>query len=245
MVMYFQEDFWEAVNKLESTEDQDAAIVALVRYHFDKSEPTNPIANAILTVCKDRIELSKKRSKAGKTRKQSKSKTETKSNQSATTASYSYSISNGTSGNELQVDNQHGIDYILEGDDDSMEYAFAYRCIASWQTMTGRIAGTLPAAHIDTLEMAKDAYTVDDVTAMLEYKRDEWAGTDMAKHFHPSTLFKPELFHKYMGQMLDARDGAAVAAKEPEPMHREIRQTDTGEWEQYNANTKEWGPLKS
>lgn len=133
----------------------------------------------------------------------------------------------------------------LQVEGDSMAYAFAYKCIAAWQTMTGRIAGTLPSAHMDTLELAKDAYTVEDVTAMLEYKRDEWAGSDMAKHFHPSTLFKPELFHKYMGQMLDARDGAAVAAKEPEPMHREIRQTSTGEWEQYDANTKEWGPLKS
>lgn len=107
--------------------------------------------------------------------------------------------------------------------------------------MTGRICGDLPIRHMDTLERFNGAYTIEDVRAMLEYKRDEWADSDMSKHFHPSTLYKPELFNKYMGQMLDARDSSGESVDD-KPMHREIRQIGDG-WKQYDENTDSWHPI--
>lgn len=207
MVMYFQDDFWDAINKLESIEDQNAAIVALVRYHFEQSEPKNPIANAILTVCKDRIELSKKRSKAGATRKQTKSKTETKLDQSGSYASHS--LSNSTSSNNLGIDNQQGIDYMLQGDENELDYAYAYRCIALWQTMTGMESENLNASTMDYLQSQKGNYTIDEVKAMLEYKREEWSKKGWDSNFYPKTLFNPENFKRYMNQSKDNKKTSA------------------------------------
>lgn len=103
----------------------------------------------------------------------------------------------------IQDNPKENIDTILVQGGDWMEYAFAYHCIAAWQNMTGKTAEHLPTKTMDYLQSQKDRYTIDEVKSMLQYKRDEWKGSDMEKNFYPSTLFKPEHFARYMNQSKD------------------------------------------
>ena len=194
MVMYFQDDFWEAVSKLKSKEDQDAAIVALVRYHFDRSEPTNPIADAILTVCKDRIELSQKRSKAGATKKskanQNKIKTESKSDQSGSIASLSLSHSNS-----YKVVNS---DCKIFDEVENQEIPFVWECVKVFNDVLKRDISNVPPMIVDCLNSRADLYTLDEIAGMIKMKRDEWQGTKMESNLKPTTLFSANHFDEYM-----------------------------------------------
>lgn len=190
MVMYFQDDFWQAISKLKTKEDQDAAIVALVRYHFERSEPSNPIADAILTVCKDRIELSQKRSKAGSTRKQSKSKTESNANQSRgiVSLSHSHSISKTTSNSESDV-----FDEV-----DQQETPFVWQCVNVFNDVMKRDVVGIPPMIVDCLNSRASLYTLEEVAGMIRMKRDEWQGTRMESNLKPTTLFSANHFDEYM-----------------------------------------------
>lgn len=202
MVMYFQDDFWEAISKLKSNEDQDAAIVALVRYHFDRSEPSNPIADAILTVCKDRIELSQKRSKAGATKKskanQNKIKTESKSDQSGSTASLSYSLSNSNS----VVNSESEIFDEVESDEPS----FSVQCLKVFNDITGWDMPNMPQKATECLNLRSDRYTLEQVGGMVKMKREQWEGTKIERNLKPSTLFSPDHFDEYMQEYLHQND---------------------------------------
>lgn len=241
MVMYFQDDFWDAVCELESEEDANEAIAALVRYHYDKSyKPTNPTAKAILTVCKKRIDLSQTRSKAGSKRKQKDSKTQSKPEQTQSNASLSLSNSNSVS-NTYQVDIQPDITNMLKhGDDYGETWEFAYQCIAAWETMTGKICGDLRPEHMRTVEKYKDVYSLDDVKAMFEMKRKEWMGTKFYKNFHPSTLFKSDLFNKYMGQLEYERENPKPSFISDEPRHGDLELREDGSMYEWDAHAKEW-----
>lgn len=202
MVMYFQDDFMEAINKLQSKEDQDAAIVALVRYHFERSEPTNPMADVVLTLCKDRIELSQKRSKAGAKRKQNKIKTESKSDQNGESfsLSHSHSISNS-----IGIDNQVDLDGVFD-EVEEMEPTFALQCLKAFVDETGRDFKSLPAKCAEFLNSRYWPYSVDDVREMIRYKVDEWEGTKYSKYIQPSTLFSPDHFEEYIMQSKNDED---------------------------------------
>lgn len=194
MVMYFQDDFWEAVSKLKSKEDQDAAIVALVRYHFDRSEPTNPIADAILTVCKDRIELSQKRSKAGATKKskanQNGIKTESKSDQNGSIASLSLSYSNS-----YKVVNS---DCKIFDEVENQETPFVWECVKVFNDVLKRDISNVPPMIVDCLNSRADLYTLEEIAGMIKMKRDEWQGTKMESNLKPTTLFSANHFDEYM-----------------------------------------------
>lgn len=198
MVMYFQDDFWEAISKLKSKEDQDAAIVALVRYHFDRSEPSNPIADAILTVCKDRIELSQKRSKAGATRKQNKSKKETKPEQNETSPSLSLSPS-------ISKYNSKSVCKVFD-EAEQAEPSHAVLCLKGYNETLGRDVSYIPQESVDLLNMRADKYTVDDVIGMVKMKREQWEGTKIESNLKPSTLFSLKHFDEYMEEYKHQND---------------------------------------
>lgn len=211
MVMYFQDDFWQAISKLKSKEDQDAAIVALVRYHFDRSEPENPIADAILTVCKDRIELSQKRSKAGSSRKQNKIKTETKSDQNATTASHS--LSNSISNKVVNKDNEY-FGFIQQpnwtpesfSEAEQAEPTFSVKCLKVYNETMGRDLYSMPSSAAECINLREGRYTLEEIAGMLKMKRDQWSGTNMEPYLKPSTLFSSNHFDEYMDEYRHQND---------------------------------------
>lgn len=192
MVMYFQDDFWEAVEALPE-DQQDAAIAALVRYHFTGQDSNNPIANAILTVSKKRIDLSKKRSKAGATKKQNEIKTKSKSDQTET--SPSLSLSNSISNSKTKSKKE----YSIKIDDEREEYSFAIQCLKSFNQITGKSFKTIPT------DMAKNLcsknYSIDEIEKMVEYKNSEWKdNSEMKRYIKPDTLFRVSNLDRYIDE---------------------------------------------
>lgn len=127
--------------------------------------------------------------------------------------------SNDKANIDILKDNpKENIDW-LQVEGESMEYAFAYRCIAAWQTMTGKQSEQLSPRTMDYLQSQKENYTIDEVRDMIEYKRNEWSGTKFEKILYPKTLFNPENFVRYMNQSKDAKavdDRYAFLDREPD-----------------------------
>lgn len=44
----------------------------------------------------------------------------------------------------------------------------------------------------------KEGHSVDDVKQVIDYKVEDWQGTDMAKFIRPATLFQPSKFEGYL-----------------------------------------------
>lgn len=193
MVMYFQDDFWDAIENLPE-DQQDAAIAALVRYSFTGEESRNPIANAILSVCKKRIDLSKKRSKAGATRKQNESKIKSNYEQSESTASYSISISNSKSKPKKK-------EYSIKIDDDREEYAFAIQCLKALNEIAGKNFKTIPTDMANNLSVLSERYTIDDIRSMIRCKYNQWNNNpDMKRYIKPDTLFRLNNIERYIDE---------------------------------------------
>jgi uncharacterized phage protein (TIGR02220 family) len=47
---------------------------------------------------------------------------------------------------------------------------------------------------------AKEGYTLDDMKAVIDYKYNEWIGTEYQKHLNPQTLFRADNLTKYYNQ---------------------------------------------
>lgn len=80
------------------------------------------------------------------------------------------------------------------------EGSFAILCLGALNEELGRDYTHLPAPCARTLRQAQGRHTVEEVRAMVAYKRDEWRGTQFAKALTPNTLFSPDHFEQYMHQ---------------------------------------------
>lgn len=76
-------------------------------------------------------------------------------------------------------------------------------CLAALNEELGTAYGQLPPKAALHLEAMEGRYQVDEVRAMVAYKRDEWRGTRFAKSLTPNTLFSAEHFEQYMHQAKD------------------------------------------
>ena len=86
------------------------------------------------------------------------------------------------------------------------EGSFAVMCLGALNEELGRDYTHLPAPCARTLRQAQGRHTVEEVRAMVAYKRDEWRGTQFAKALTPNTLFSPDHFEQYMAQAAGHRE---------------------------------------
>lgn len=202
MVMYFQDDFWEAIRELPE-QDREAAAMALLEYHFEgEVTTTNPVALAILTVSKKRIDLSKTRSKAkkGKTKaasseNQNEIKTKSKPNQTETSPSLSLSLSNSKS-----IPNENdAVDWDNPKSEDADFIADALRV---FNEETGGDIATLDyVTQCSLMEIRANGRTVDDLRTVVEYKNRQWSGDEQTNSWvRPSTLFARKHFEEYLAE---------------------------------------------
>lgn len=200
MAMYFQDDFWEAVKELPEQDMKDA-ITALVKYHFEGDDrPDNPIALAILTVSKKRIDLSKTRSaaKKGKTKgksneNQNEIKTKSKSEETQDTASLSLSISNSLPNSKKDESKK----------DVAGNAEFVAEALAAFNEITGSSIAYIDYDTQCCLVRARDSgRTIDDIRAVVESKYQEWKDDKRMRRFiRPSTLFGAK-FEEYLAASL-------------------------------------------
>lgn len=80
------------------------------------------------------------------------------------------------------------------------EPPYPLACLAALNEAIGAAYGSLPPKAARHLALMEGRYAVDDVAAMVRYKRDEWRGTPFARNLTPNTLFGPEHFEQYMHQ---------------------------------------------
>lgn len=207
MVMYFQDDFWEAVKDLPK-EQRAAAVDALVAYHFtgeDKAE--EPLAKAVLTVCKKRIDLSKTRQKSGKAGGESKqkgskeevkgkqnlTKTEAKPNQTQTSPSLSLSNSLPPSNSEERKGEKSKDSY----DDDFID--------AALDVFNDETKGDLVVIDDATKESLREirqrGRTAEDLRAVVRHKWRQWHDDEMCNAWiRPSTLYSRQHFEEYLAE---------------------------------------------
>ena len=83
---------------------------------------------------------------------------------------------------------------------------FPLACLVVLNDELGTAYGGLPpkvALHLNAME---GRYQVDDVRAMVAYKRDEWRGTRFARNLTPNTLLGPDHFEQYIHQSRQAKE---------------------------------------
>ena len=138
MVMYFQDDFWEAASELPRKE-RDAAIAAMVAYHFGGEEPSIKGApKAVFIAVRERIEMSKTRQNSGK-QNGSKPASKREANPQANAKQ---------NGSSLNRDRDRGRDLKpplppFDGEDDGFA-DFGRGCLDAFNAETGQAVAWLP-----------------------------------------------------------------------------------------------------
>ena len=198
--MEFYENYYQTGRCIHSKAGQDEFYGAMVRYLYEGVEPesfkSQEAAIAFQAVRPSRIKQWKGRqnklglkrpSKREGTPKETGSKSEENDKQDESNAE----------GNENKLRNYQTkkLSSIDRGNPE-----FAWACLDAFNRVLGTTYSTIPEKCIHTLERLSDAYTVDDVEAMIRYKRDEWSGTRFSKALTPNTLFSPDHFEQYMNQ---------------------------------------------
>ena len=77
---------------------------------------------------------------------------------------------------------------------------YALQCLAALNEVMGTAYGGLPPSVARYLSGQAGRHPVEEVRAMVAYKREEWAGTRFARNLTPNTLFGPEHFEQYLAQ---------------------------------------------
>lgn len=204
--MYFQDDFWEAIKVLPEKDRKDAAM-ALLEYHFEGcTDETNPVAVAILTVSKKRIELSKTRSNAkkGKTKSSSKQnqtqiKTDSNDDQTQTSPSISLSISpsNSSSASNLKKDDDVEWDNPTSADAEFVASALE----VFNDEAEADVANIDYATQCSLAEIRARGRTVDDLRSVVRCKVSQWSGDGkMNRYIRPSTLYSRDHFEEYLAE---------------------------------------------
>lgn len=88
----------------------------------------------------------------------------------------------------------------LQTERESERPGFSYACLAAFNEETGSTYATLPVKVERFMDRMGDSHTVDEVRAMVRYKRDEWQGTEFARNLTPQTLFSADHFEQYIHQ---------------------------------------------
>lgn len=85
---------------------------------------------------------------------------------------------------------------------------FPLRCLAALNDELGTPFTRMPSECGRTLADAEGRFSVEQVRAMVAFKRDDVAGTRWKGILTPNTLFSPDHFEQYMAQSMAERKEA-------------------------------------
>ena len=85
---------------------------------------------------------------------------------------------------------------------------FPLRCLAALNDELGTPFTRMPSECGRTLADAEGRFSVEQVRAMVAFKRDDVAGTRWKGILTPNTLFSPDHFEQYMAQSMANREEA-------------------------------------
>ena len=83
---------------------------------------------------------------------------------------------------------------------------FPWLCLKALCDELGTTYTTMPGKCSRMLERSEGRFTVEQVRAMVAYKRDEWRDTRFKAHLTPNFLFSPDHFEQCMNQSMSAAE---------------------------------------
>jgi uncharacterized phage protein (TIGR02220 family) len=220
--MNFLDGYYETASKMRSQAARAEYFAAIIDYYYKGEEPEFESEAAEIGFTAMRYSLDKARAgrnggKASKSKPENKRK-RTNSNENRITAPSGdmqpnpnetpskrrpNANQNGTEAerkpNETPTKEEEQEQERVPSDEGTPPTPFGLACLAQLNEVMGTSYLTLPPKNAGYLA-GIDAYTVEDVRRMVEYKADEWRGTRFACNLTPNTLFSPDHFEQYIYQ---------------------------------------------
>lgn len=85
----------------------------------------------------------------------------------------------------------------------------------------------------------REGATLDDAKLVIDYKMEEWLGTDFEKYIQPSTIFRPSHFDEYLGwaKRWESR-GRPKIRKSKQEIGQRLNQRDGNVYEKFMTGGK-------
>lgn len=207
MGMVIHEDFWEAAQAMP--EKQRAPFLyAIIEYRFTGKEPKgNPAWLPTFLVIKKRLEMGDAASEKGRMMAEARWGKRSEGQASGQPEAQAYAQHVQQHEPSICIADAQASDYRNAEVEDELGVGvnppnppFAWRCLAELNEALGTSYTSMPPKCARVLERFDGKYTLEEVRAMVEYKRDEWRGTRFANCLTPNTLFSLDHFEQYMNQ---------------------------------------------
>lgn len=224
--MNFFDSYYETGAKMRSKRSRQEFFSAIIEFYYEGTEPTfkteaaqigwEGIKYTLAGSRKQRLNRLNPSSDGISDENQTETSPEPSENQAETTTEPEPNRE-GTSGEPGPNQTETQVIVKVIEPNGSTPYSppqpsFADQCLMALNGELGRDYASMPAKCRRELSAAEGRVTVDEVRAMVAYKRDDWRGTKFANGLTPNTLFSPEHFSQYLGQAAEAA-GAAPAAE--------------------------------
>lgn len=233
MTIKIYDDIWDAAQMLPERQ-RPAFIYAVCLYAREGLEPSKKTAwLPTFTVIKDRIKLQRKKSERGRAAAnarwnadsppehfedayadamQTHMQNECESDADACANSMQAQCECNAYASSQHLENENAEDE-LEVEIETPPYSppsmrsqFQIGCLKALNEVLVSTYTTMPEKCWLTLERAQGNWSVEDVGAMVEFKRDDWAKTKYRHNLTPNFLFSPEHFEQCMHQAKMSRE---------------------------------------
>lgn len=200
----FFRSYHETIQKLEDPMDRLALYEAITGYVFDGTEPDfDGILDFAWGLIKPNLLSSVSKSKAGseggkasrRNKAESKPPSKLASKEISKLSSKEITDKEGEGEEEEEKEEEEDVENAQ-----GRECPFSVRCIGAFNAVMGTAYGTCPPSIAEWLNDQEGRYTIEDVRAMVEFKRDEWMGTEFQRNLVPKTLFSADHFEGYVAQ---------------------------------------------
>ena len=197
--MNFFENYYKVGLTIKSKAARQEYYAAIVEYYFSGGQEPN-FKNEQAATGFEGVRFSLDKSLRN-SRNRSKTKAEGNANESKRKRK-AVSVSSGKIEEEEEESTSNEVLSVRSAFDeaDESEPTYPLQCLAIFNEVMGTAYGSMPAQCGRTLQRFGDKYSLDDVRAMVVFKRDEWQGTRFANCLTPNTLFSPDHFEQYMNQ---------------------------------------------
>lgn len=219
MSVTIQDDMWDAAKAMKGKQGE-AFLLSLLRYGFEGTEPdASEACYPFFVLCKDRVDLSVKRSNTGAGRK-SNAALDSKSKRGIDSKPNHAAAANqgGETGEIKQLDNRGEvsrgeIEVRREGEEesalDSNQTSERNAQVSEVISHLNAVCGTSYRPNADTSRRyigarLAEGYTVADCCRVIDNMAARWLGDErMRRYLRPTTLFRPEKFEGYLNEPAD------------------------------------------
>ena len=218
MSVTIQDDMWDAAKAMKGKQGE-AFLLSLLRYGFEGEEPSaSEACYPFFVLCKDRVDLSVKRSNTGAGRKP-KPAFDSKSKRAFDSESnHASDYEQGAETTEInQPDNRGEVsrgenEVRREGEEESALDSNQSERNAQISEVISHLNAVCGTSYRPNAETSRkyigarlsEGYTVADCIRVIDNMAAQWLHDErMRRYLRPTTLFRPEKFEGYLNQPSD------------------------------------------